>query len=69
MKTPKLKHPKITCLTATIGGKRYRVLPASSCAGCAFEADCYAVPRKAACPTFGGQQFSLRLNAIFKEMP
>ena len=60
---------KITKLVATIGKKRYRLVPAASCKGCAFEAKCYRPGSFfGRCPVFNDYTLAPDIGVIFKEI-
>jgi len=65
---------KIKRLIAEIGKKRYRLVPAASCKGCAFEAKCYRLKTgshrtgRFDCPVFNDYTLASDIDVIFKEM-
>jgi len=60
---------KIKRLIAEIGKKRYRLVPAASCKGCAFEAKCYRLGMLSKhCPVFNDYTLASDIDVIFKEI-
>ena len=59
---------KVKELVATIGSKKYRLVPAVSCKGCAFESGCYTLARLNRCPVFNDYVLASDIDVIFKEI-
>lgn len=63
------KPMKVKELVATIGSLKYRLVPAASCKGCAFEQGCYSLARqKNQCPVFNDYVLASDIDVIFKEI-
>lgn len=62
------KPMKIKELAATIGSRKYRLVPAASCKGCAFEQGCYSLARQKRCPVFNDYTLASDIDVIFKEI-